>query len=157
MDDVAEVPEPGDVGEDAGIAEVRSALAVQSRDRAVRLARASRIVFGLGVATAVLLVVVWVLGAVGTSESGFRILALAGCHLLAQRCRLDAVEADDGGWLAMPDDTWNLYFTDLARKLAAWHRAHPEVDCAWRCVEAGNIPRPWSELAALVARGGDRG
>ena len=70
---------------------------------------------------------------------------------------LDAVEADDGGWLAMPDDTWNLYFTDLARKLAAWHRAHPEVDCAWRCVEAGNIPRPWSELAALVARGGDRG
>lgn len=70
---------------------------------------------------------------------------------------LDAVEADDGGWLAMPDDTWNLYFTDLARKLAAWHRAHPEVYCAWRCVDADNIPRPWSELAALVARGGDRG
>jgi len=56
---------------------------------------------------------------------------------------LDAVEADDGGWLAMPDDTWNLYYTDMARKLAAWHRAHPEVDCAWRCVDVDNLSRPW--------------
>lgn len=61
----------------AAAEELRSALVAQARGRAIRLARASRLTFALGIASLVLLVLVWVLGAVGTSEAGFRLAALA--------------------------------------------------------------------------------
>lgn len=75
-DDAAPVRPEVELEAEAEAAELATAFAAQSRERAVRLARVSRLAFGLGVAMLVLLVVVWVLGAVATSDSGFRLLAL---------------------------------------------------------------------------------
>lgn len=66
-----------DEGVEAALAELRASISAQNRERAVRLAHASRLVFALGVVMSVILVLVWVMGALTTSEAGFRILALA--------------------------------------------------------------------------------
>lgn len=84
MGEPADATAPDDQGGDLELeaAELRAAIAAHSRARAVRLARVSRLVFALGVVLLVVLVLVWVLGVVATSDAGFRVLALAVVVLL---------------------------------------------------------------------------
>lgn len=71
---------PAEAGAAAALA---AELTAQTRRRAIRLARVSRLVFAVAAATAIGLVLLWVFGGVDTSEPGFRVLALGVVVLFA--------------------------------------------------------------------------
>jgi hypothetical protein len=56
---------------------------------------------------------------------------------------IDALEAEGGWWLLMPDDTLNTYGARDAKRLARWHRERPDFDMRWRCINEDRVPRPW--------------